>query len=204
MTIKTAASPAASGTWRGLSSPLALIACLAILACTPSEWRELEVSEGGFRVLMRGAPHYVRQDLETPAGKMAAHLYSSDRTASYFAVGYSDYPLVLVVGSSPEALFKSVQDTWVRRIKGRLVASDSALQLAGKYPGLEFTAEGTDAKGDTFVQSRLFLVDQRLYQLVAMGRKGEVDQGTVNRFLNSFRLIEASAVGTIKIEPGTK
>jgi hypothetical protein len=187
-----------------LTSLLALLGCLAAAACTQSEWREMEISEGGFSVLMRGDPHYLRQDLETPAGKMAAHLYSSDRPESYFAVGYSDYPLALIVGAQPDQLFNSVRDTWVRRIKGRLVASDNTIKLAGKYPGMEFSAEGSDPKGDTFVQSRLFLVDQRLYQLVAMGRKGEVPQGTVNRFLNSFRLVPVSETGTIKIEPAAK
>jgi hypothetical protein len=35
---------------------------------------------------------------------MFAHLYSSDRSDSYFAVGYADYPLALVVGIAPEQL----------------------------------------------------------------------------------------------------
>lgn len=182
---------------------LMLIACIAA-ACAPSEWREMEISEGGFKVLMRGEAHYVRHDLETPAGKMTAHLYSSDRPESYFAVGYSDYPLALIVGSKPDALFTSVRDTWVRRIKGRLVATDDTLKLADRYPGMEFTAEGRDAQGETFVQSRLFLVDQRLYQLVAMGRKNEVSQGVINRFLNSFRLTPQAEVGSIKIDPRGK
>jgi hypothetical protein len=35
---------------------------------------------------------------------MFAHLYSSDRPDSYFAVGYANYPLALVVGIAPEQL----------------------------------------------------------------------------------------------------
>jgi hypothetical protein len=204
-------------TWRRFAAPPLFCLAVMLAACGRSEWRELEVSEGAFSVLMRGEPHYVRQALETPAGKMIAHLYSSDRPDAYYAVGYADYPLALVVGTPPEQLFNSVRDTWVRRINGKLSSSDGTLKLAGKYPGVEFMAEGTstrdnkaagpdaDAKAgsrDTYVQARLYLVDQRLYQLVATGRKNEVPQGVVNRFLNSFKLIAQSETGTIKIEPG--
>jgi hypothetical protein len=199
---------------------LALIACAALASCTSrSEWSELEVSEAGFAVLMRGEPRYLRQDLETPAGRMTAHLYSSETPDSYFAVGYHDYPLALVVGAKSDEVFNGVRDTWVRRINGRLVMKDNSLKLAGKYPGIEFTAEGRRPRGgkpsagdadgegaepDTFMQARVFLVDQRLYQIIAMGRKSAVSQGVVNRFLNSFRLVTPSEVGTLEIKPSGK
>ena len=104
-----------------------LFVCSMLAACGGSEWRDLEVSEGAFAVLMRGPPHYVRQDIDTPAGKMTAHLYSSDRPDAYYAVGYVDYPLALVTGAPPEQLFATVRDTWVRRIQGKLVATDNTL-----------------------------------------------------------------------------
>lgn len=112
----------------------------ALGACTRSEWRELPVNDGGFGVLMRGEPHYPRQQLDTPAGKLFAHLYSSDRPDSYFMVGYTDYPLALVVGTAPEQLFSGVRETWVQRIDGKLTANDSSIKLAGKYPDTEFQA----------------------------------------------------------------
>jgi hypothetical protein len=158
------------------------------------------VSEGGFSVLMRPEPHYARQQVDTPAGRMFAHLYSSDRRDAYFAVGYSDYPLALVMGTAPDALFAGIRETWVRRIEGRLV-SGGRLSLGKQYPGLEFVAEGKVKGEDAFLHARLFLVDQRLYQIVAIGRKGEVAQGLVNRYLDSFRLIEQNEIGTLGIEP---
>jgi hypothetical protein len=179
---------------------LATLCATALPACTRSEWQEMPIREGGFSVLMRSQPNYARQQLDTPAGKVPAHLYSSPRGDSYFAVGYSDYPLAQIVGGSPEALFASVRDTWVKRIEGRLVGS-SPLRLAKQYPGIEFSAEGTVKGAATFLDARLYLVDQRLYQVIAMGRKGEVQQGVVNRFLNSFKLIEASEGSTIMLKP---
>lgn len=183
---------------------LSMAALAAVAACTQSDWRELAVSDAGFRVLMRGEAHYVRQDLDTPAGKMSAHLYSSDRPDSYFAVGYSDYPLALIVGARPEQVFAGVRDTWVRRIEGKLISSDRELSLAGKYPGMEFIAEGKTKGADTFVQARLYLVEQRLFQVIAMGRKNEVPQGTVNRYLNSFELIPVTETATLQVGPSPR
>ena len=167
-----------------------ILSLAALTACTRSEWQELAISEGGFSVLMRGQPQYVRQQVDTPGGKTYAHLYSSDRPDAFYAVGYSDYPLAFVLSSKPEELLGGVRDTWVRRVKGTLVMS-SPTRIDGKYPGIEFSAEGRVKDADTYLQARLYLVDQRLYQVIAMGKKGEVAQGTLNRFLNSFRLIPA-------------
>ena len=184
---------------------IALAFCVFAASCgKPSEWRSMDIAEGGFRMLMRGQPHVSNQQLDTPAGRMGAHLYSSDRPASYYAVGYSDYPLAFAVTENPDAIFKGVRDTWLRRIGGRSIGPDRKLTLAGKYPGVEFTAEGNAKGAAAYLQARLFLVDQRLYQVIAMGRKGEVPQGDVNRYLNSFRLVAQGEVGSIKIDPRGK
>ena len=190
----------------GLRALSAIILVAAFLtACTRagSDWRELAVHEGGFSILMRGQPEYVRQTLDTPAGKMDAHLYSSDHPDAYFAVGYSDYPLSLVLGGSPQALFAGVRDTWVQRLEGRLVSTDDRISV-GTYPGYAFSAEGKARGADAFLDARLYLVDQRLYQIVAISRKQAVSQGVVNRYLNSFKLIDAAQIGSVRIEPPKK
>ena len=182
---------------------LALLAlCLAVLAgCGPrSEWQELAVPDGGFSVLMRGPPLVTPQHVDTPAGRMSAHLYSSDRPDAYFAVGYTDFPLALAVGSEPEKIFAGSRDTWVKRIQGRLVSS-SPLKLAGKYPGMQFTVEGTYQERPAIVEGRLYLVDQRLYQVIALTRQGEMPQGIVNRYFESFKLIPVTYTDHVKVKP---
>jgi hypothetical protein len=183
---------------------IVFVAC-ALAACTRagSEWREMAVHEGGFSILMHGQPQYMRQTLDTPAGKMEAHLYASERPDAYFAVGYSDYPLAFVLGGSPQELFAGVRDTWVRRLEGRLVSRDDRIS-AGTYPGYAFSAEGKAKGADAILDARLYLVDQRLYQIVAITRRHEVAQGVVNRYLDSFKLIEEAQVGSIRIEPAKK
>jgi hypothetical protein len=183
-----------------------ILVAFAASACmrSDSEWKPLVVDDCGFSVLMRQQPHYARQVLDTPAGRMEAHLYSSDRPDAYFAVGYSDYPLALVVGGSPQQLFAGVRDTWVRRLEARVTATDDRITLGGRYPGYAFSGEGKNKGADAILDARLYLVGQRLYQIVAISRKGEISQGIVNRFLDSFRLIDEKQVGSITIEPEVK
>jgi len=182
----------------GLS--LLAVCVLVLAACSRSEWQTLEVSEGGFSVLMRPQPNFLRMPVETPAGRAMAHLYSSDRPDAYFAVGYTDYPLAAMVGTPPDALFAGIRDTWIRRIEGRLLIS-SPVRLNRQYPGLEFTAEGRVKEIDTFLHARVYLVDQRLYQVVAMGRKGEISQGVINRFLDSFKIIATGETPMLEVVP---
>ena len=178
-----------------------LLSLMLVAGCgSRSEWQELAVPDGGFAILMRGAPHYVPQQFNTPAGKLSAHLYSSDRPDAYFAVGYTDYPLALAVTSAPEKVFEGARDTWVKRIDGRLT-STTPLKLENKHPGMQFTATGKYQERDVLVEGRLFLVDQRLYQIIAMSRQGEVAQGVVNRYFESFRMIPVSYTEHVKIKP---
>lgn len=175
--------------------------CLALAGCGPSaEWRELAVSDGGFSILMRGAPVYTPQQFDTPAGRISAHMYHSDRPDAYFAIGYVDYPLALVVSSGPETILAGPQQAWMKRIEGK-VTSTQPLKLAGKHPGVQFTVEGRYKDRDALLEGRLYLVDQRLYQLIAISHKGELSQGVVNRYFDSFKLIPVTYTEHVKVKP---
>lgn len=179
---------------------IALWIVLAAGCGKPSEWRELSDSDGGFAILMRGQPHYFPQQLDTPAGKLSAYLYSSDRPDAFFAVGYTDYPLALAVGAAPEKVFAAARETWLKRVNAT-GGTPVPLKLAGKYPGMQFTAVGTYQDRPAILEARMYLVDQRLYQIVALSRRGEVPQGVVNRYFESFRLIPVTYTEKIQIKP---
>ena len=186
----------------GLRSLLTALIALSVLgACSrgDGEWHELAIAEGGFKVLMRGQPRYAKQEGQTPVGKMYSHVYSSERPDAYYAVGYSDFPVAYALGTNREEILKGVRDGWVRRIEGKVVASGPT-RLDG-YDGIDFAAEGRSKGGEAWLQGRLYLVDQRLYQVIAMGRKGEVAQGTLNRFLNSFRIVPVEDTQRIEVKP---
>ena len=66
--------------------------------------------------------------------------------------------------------------------------SRKAITLMGRYPGRELVAEWPNGNG--IVQDRLYLVDHRLYQVVASGPKWWVESATTRQVLDSFRLLE--------------
>ncbi len=183
---------------------LFMVLALALAGCGggSSEWQTLRVPEGGFAILMRGQPVYFPQQLDTPVGKLSAYLYSSDRPDAYFAVGYTDYPLALAVGAEPDKVFAGARETWLKRIGGA-TAITTPLKLDGKYPGVQFTATGKYQERDAVLEGRLYLVDQRLYQIVALSRPGEIQQAVVNRYFESFKLIPVEYTEKLQIKPPT-
>jgi hypothetical protein len=66
---------------------------------------------------------------------------------------------------------------------------------------MHFTAEGTYQDRPATIEGRFYLVDQRMYQLVALTRKGEISQGVVNRYFDSFKLIPVTYTEHVKIKP---
>jgi hypothetical protein len=176
---------------------------LSLAACGKSEWQDLTVRDAGFSVLMRGEPFYTKREIEVPAGRIVAHLYVSDRPDSVVAIGYTDYPIALVLGAPPEKLFAGVRDTWLNRLHGTLTRSDRPLKIDDKHPGIEFSADGQIENTEAFVRARLYLVDQRLYQVVILGKTAAVPSRVVNRYLDSFKLIEKQEVKAIQVQPPT-
>ena len=75
------------------------------------------------------------------------------------------------------------------------------LKLEGKYPGVQFSTTGKYQDRDTLLEGRLYLVDQRLYQIVALSRPGEIAQAVVNRYFNSFKLIPVEYTEKVQIKP---
>jgi len=177
---------------------------LSLAACSKPEWHELAIRDAGFSVLMRGEPLYTKREIDTPAGRFVAHLYVSDRPDSVVAIGYTDYPLALVLGSTPDQLFASVRDTWLRRLHGTLTRFDRPLKIDGKHPGIEFSADGQIENTEAFVRARLYLVDQRLYQVVILGKTAAVPSRVVNRYLDSFKLIEKQEVKSVTVDPSRR
>ena len=75
------------------------------------------------------------------------------------------------------------RDVAIRSVDGKLV-SESAVQLGGKYPGLEFLA--TTSTQNTHLRVRVFFVGGWFYQLSAIGTKTWIQSSDADRFFNSF------------------
>jgi len=78
----------------------------------------------------------------------------------------------------------NARDVVIAAPKGRLT-SERSLPLQKKYPGRELEI---DAQGETRIRTRLYVVENRLYQLMVVGSSAWVMSKDALRFFESFQL----------------
>lgn len=158
-------------------------AALSLAFQAPAGWVRLDSEEGRFTVMMPGpvAPKdKVVTKTDADVGTYTAHTFMKSTDKGAFIVGWLDYAPEVNVDVRGE--LTSSRDTFVKRLKGRLV-SERPITLGG-HPGLEYTAENDQA----VVKVHTYVVGRRPYAVVALTFKGFDDSQNVNAFLSSFRL----------------
>ena len=183
----------------GLSLMLAVVLSVAA-GCGDPTWREVAAPDGGFRIKMRGDPRVEERNLDTPAGKITGHLYSLDAKDSVFAVGFADYPRQILQGAPPSRMFANLRDSWLKRIDGRPEGNATDIKLDGKWVGMEFTARGKLEGRDAWMRGRLYLVDNRLYQLIVFGNKETIPVSDINQFMGSFKVAQPRESTRVNID----
>ena len=140
----------------------------------PSGWITLAPEGAGFSVLFPGSAN------ETVNKKTSFTLHSFNVTvgrATYVA-SYSDY---LPGKLDPATALTANRDKFLKSLEATLVTSRE-ITIDG-HTGIEFTAETPAAN----VKSQLFLIGNRMYQMVSFVFR-DVDETTnVNRFFDSFK-----------------
>jgi hypothetical protein len=181
-----------------LAAAAALLALLA--ACSPRfDWREQRQPAAGYVVALPGKPQTAVREIafEHPGGPVRAEMsmLSTGVGASLFAVGSVRLPPFAL--DSPAALDATLawfSDGLVRNTQ----AKQSVPADAGAPAGLgtrmlraarAFSATGTAGSGrPARLAVRLYVVDDRLFQLVALGAEGEIPPQALETFFDSFRL----------------
>ena len=173
-----------------------LIALTAgLLACSERfEWREVRADEG-FAALLPGRPQVVTRTIDIGGQSAAMTMWSTGSGPTMFAVGTAQLPAAVL--ADPGARGKAVaqfRDGLIRNIGGgqaaaltlpplvtgaRKLLADEAFEAVGR-PG----ADGRKSR----LAARVFIVDDRLFQLVALGAEGEIPTEARDTFFSSFRL----------------
>jgi hypothetical protein len=183
-----------------LAWPVLAFALFLAAGCGDPNWREIASPDGGFRIRMNGAPRVEERNVETPAGKITGHWYSVEGKDSVFGVGYADYPRQLLQLAPPRNMFSGVRDSWLKRIEGRLDGNATDILLEGKWTGMEFAARGRLEGREAWMRGRLYLVDNRLYQIIVFGNKETIPAPEINRFMGSFKVAQPRDTNTLTIE----
>lgn len=162
-----------------------VVRTFSVYADDPSDWKEFASKEGRFQVLMPGTPKESKHDTESDFGKSVLHMNAMQAGKTMYAANYSDFPAE--VKKVPlKQVYDSSQDGAVANLKGKLV-SEKDIKISD-YPGREILIDF--AGGKRLFRARVYLVRQRLYQVVVFGTKEAATSKEADKFLDSFKLVE--------------
>ncbi|HEX7999862.1 MAG TPA: hypothetical protein VF528_15855 [Pyrinomonadaceae bacterium] len=142
-------------------------------------WIRYSSNEGRFSVLLPVQPKVTSQPVDTAAGKLINNVIFSQTTMAAYAVSYADYPQN---NADPQQVLDSVRSGAITGIKGTLISGKNIMHKG--YPGREFQASTEGA----LYTSRIFLVNNRLYQMVVVAPANKSSADDINKFLTSFDL----------------
>jgi hypothetical protein len=163
-----------------------------------STWKEFKCADGRFRVTMPEIPPLQKQTLNTPLGPVALYMYMHEnRRYDYsFAIAYCDYPANLLQASAKAGL-DGARDGILANTQGAKLQKETPIALSG-HPGRDLTV---DVAGKAKMRIKLYLVKNRLYQLVVVQSGARPSAEAVAKFFDSFRLDEAPTTEKDKRSP---
>lgn len=159
---------------------------LPVVQLAQSEWQQFTDSQGGFTILMPVTPAQKKQTQESALGPLDLYSFAAslDEGSVSYVVSYNDFPRE-VLELPPEILLDSFRSGFIADRNVRLL--DEKEITLGNYPGREFKLE---IPGKASVTHRVYLVKERLYQLVTevpLDREQDLSDDT-EKFLDSFQL----------------
>jgi hypothetical protein len=153
-----------------------------------SQWKEFTPPDKSFRLLLPGQPKDQSQTLATPFGPLLLKILSVGVGSNEYGVGYLDLPPQLAAQPLGPYL-TSVRDGIIRSYEGK-VQSERIVQHLGSNMGREFSFEMKKPRGTG--AARIFRVENRLYQLLVVGRWLSPESEDVQKFFDSLTLTPAS------------
>jgi hypothetical protein len=169
--LAVALSPAAASAQTGAAAPAAA-----------QSWTRFTAPEGGLSALFPGTPTRTEGEIAVDQGGPGkTYFYTVDLPDSLFLAGWGHYAPSFKFDNQTE--LDANRDNFVKGIEAKL-DSHRAITFRGA-PGLEFDFS---KQGALFGRGRVYIIDGKPYQLVAMHRGTALDVARVNRFLDSFRM----------------
>jgi hypothetical protein len=174
----------------------AALASLLLAGCSPRlNWREVKLAEARCVIALPDKPQAVQRELDFDGQKVRMDMTSTGVGPSLFAVGVARLPASAV---APERLASTIswfRDGLLRNVNGSLTGTQPVTLAAppGRIvrSGQAVTAQGrigNDRKAA--LAARFYVVDDRLYQVVALSAEGEIPAEALDTFFDSFRLTE--------------
>jgi hypothetical protein len=183
---------------------LAWLAAAVLIACSPKfDWREIRSAPDSYAISLPGKPQIVTRDVEVPLEKgpqkMSMTMTSAGVGATMFAVGVAHLPAD--VHKDPAALQAAMaffRDGLLRNIGVRGADKEATPPPGRIAPATLRASTAFEAQGQLArtgekpeparLAARIYVVDDRLYQIVVMGRPADLPDQEIETFFTSFRL----------------
>jgi hypothetical protein len=149
------------------------------------DWKPFSPKDGAFSVQMPGTPNEHKKAVKSGTGATEVILFEVTLRPgeNTYAVGYSEYPKEMIKAGTEDKRLDNARDAAKTTSKGKLKREKSL--LLDTYPGRELLLEIDDKKA---VKLRLYAVNNRLYEIVAVGSPEFVASAETLKFLESFKL----------------
>lgn len=167
----------------------AAVAAILVLASgchKETPWQVFSPAGGSFSVLMPGAPVDRSHEQKTTSGTVSMHLYIYTTEDTAYAVSYVDRP-AHKDASDGEKWLETVRDTEVAKSGGTLLSA-ATLKLGNTWPGRELQVRLRQGDGKRAMRDRLFLVNNRLYQVLVVLPEDKINTADTGKFIDSFQV----------------
>ena len=143
--------------------------------------------EGKFTVLMPGAPKEHKQVVKAAGMDIATTLYVSeiDPTRAVI-VSYNDFPAQNFNAAIADKVLDAAANGVNAKAKGTVLSTKKI--ALGKHPGREVQIKLPEDKG--LLKVDIYLVGNRLYQILAIGPESFVRSPQLDRYYKSFKVNE--------------
>jgi hypothetical protein len=162
---------------------------LVLTSCNRGQGTIEEFSSevGQFTIATPAPFEETQQSVETPVGPVEIYTYTAETDESAYVVAFSDYPSQMIEESEPEMLLNSSRDGAIDNLGGTLI-QEEIIDIEG-HPGrsLVISADTTTDEA-TIINSRIYLVDNRLYQILVVSPEEHETKAVTKSFLESFAL----------------
>lgn len=162
---------------------------------TLDEWYKFESKEYSFKAEYPGKPTEKVKVLNTAEGDLnlnmfeyVTHKTETESPVAYIA-SYIEYPIESVNSDDKEKLkqfYRKMVDGVVAKVSGKLM-KETIITLEG-FEGVEARIEMKE--GTEFVKLRVYLIHNKMYMVEAVTETKNEFNPSINRFVNSFRLIK--------------
>jgi len=162
------------------------------LAQVKSIWQRFSSREGKFSVLFPGTPRLSQQKMTSDNGELQVNLFTVNRPQeeAKYTVAYIDYPAqyiqLLRSRNLVEQAIEQGKSTALQRVRGTIVSEEK--KTLGDNVGIEVNYTTADGK---VVKQRVFLVDNRFYQITAetTQKRQRFLTRSMQGFCDSFKLL---------------